>query len=88
VKERAKELFAGCGLLLFTIYVAAYFIRTEIFKVRSMGENMTFRLFYTQAEMRVAAPMLKVEELLRKPLFWGHVRNGASLPIPDEDDPN
>ena len=64
------------------IYVALYFVCSDIYHGQMLGERMTFRVFQHRFALRVWAPLLKAEELLRPEKFQGHVANGASLPPP------
>jgi hypothetical protein len=65
-----------------TLYVALYFVCSDIQRSQMLGERMTFRVFQHRSALRVWAPLLEAEKLLRREKFQGHVANGASLPPP------
>jgi hypothetical protein len=69
------------------LYVAAYVLSTEVFCGRLGDTRYRFRLFRSVWHQRIFTPLLSTESALRPadPEFYGHVRNGASLPPADED---
>ena len=75
-------------LALLAVYLAAYLLSTEVFCGRLGGTRYRLRFFRSMWHERIFMPLLTMERLMRPadPEFYGHVRNGASLPPPDEDE--
>jgi hypothetical protein len=65
-----------------TVYVALYFVCSDIYRGQVAGERVTFRIFQHRSALLVWAPLLKTEQLLRQEKFQGHVASGGSLPPP------
>lgn len=75
-------------LALLAVYLAVYLLSTEVFHGRLGGTRYQLRLFQSVWHQRFFTPLLTTEQWIRPadPEFYGHVRNGASLPPPDEDE--
>jgi hypothetical protein len=64
-------------------YVGSYFATTEIYHGQFDSMSMDFRLFNSSSHKAAFLPLVSLEEQLRSGSefeFYGHVRNGASLP--------
>ena len=62
-------------------YTVLYFACSEIYRGQLAGTPMTFRVFKHRHALWVWAPLLKVEQMLRREKFYGHAASGASLPL-------
>jgi hypothetical protein len=81
-------LWSLAPLVLLGVYVATYFLSTEVFHGAFGSTRYRIRLFQSVWHQRVFSPLLAAEEKLRpaNPEFSGQVHNGASLPPPDESE--
>jgi hypothetical protein len=81
-------LWSLVPLVLLGVYVATYFLSTEVVHGRLGNTRYRIRLFRSVWHQRVFGPLLAVEGKLRpaNPEFSGQVHNGASLPPPDESE--
>ena len=82
--SQVKRVAVGFMAVLWCLYVAGYFGRTEIYAGEFQGSIITFRLFDHELERKVWTPLLAVEGAIRHGEFYGHTKNGASLPPPAE----
>src|SRR5262245_31300665 len=89
-RQRCSEilLWSLSPLGLLGIYLAVYLLSTEVFHGRLGSTRYRLRLFRSEWHQRMFVPLLATERQLRPPdpEFYGHVRNGASLPPHDEDE--
>jgi hypothetical protein len=79
-KERTKNILAASGLLIFAVYVILYFAWTDILKMPSAQRETTLRLFKTETQMRIYAPMITLELYFRTGGFFGYAPNGECFP--------
>jgi hypothetical protein len=83
--DKGRMIGGLCGVCLLSAYVICYFITTEVFRGQLGDDKMDFRLFSSRWHYGVFTPAIRFEEWFRtreqaKPTFYGHIRNGASLP--------
>ena len=80
VKEGRKNIFAASGLLMFAVYVILYFAWTDIVKMPSRQRERTLRVFKTETQMRIYAPLITIELYFRRGSFFGYAPNGECFP--------
>ena len=78
--QKRTWVWLALGVL---IYVAPYFLCSEIYHGQWNGAPIKLRLFHYKFETLVWIPLLKFEQLVTPGEFEGHICSGASLPPPD-----
>lgn len=82
ISRRNKVLITVFSVTLFG-YISSYFATTEIFQGKFEDDLIDLRLFESPDHMAVFRPLISLEEHLRSNSeieFYGHIKNGASLP--------
>jgi hypothetical protein len=79
VRREVKDVISVVGLSLFVAYLALYFLRSDLGRVRSEDEWMIVRTFQTRAELVMSIPLLKIEGFLRPNKFFGYATDGPEL---------